>query len=412
MKRVVITGIGALTPIGNTVEEYGQGLMEGSSGAEIIHSFDTGGLKTKFACQLKNYHPDHLLDKSILRKHDPYVHYALIASNEAIANAGLNSCDCNSERVGVIWSSGNGGFQSFQEDVLEYARHSSTIRFSPYFIPKTISNMASGMISIYNGFKGLSYTTVSACASSNSAIINAADTIRMGKADIVICGGSDAAVATASMSSFNSMKALSVRNESPEEASRPFDIDRDGFVIGEGAGALVLEDYDHAINRNVKILAEYAGGAMTSDAYHISLSHPDGEGARRAMQLALDDAHLEREDIDYINAHATSTPAGDVSEAKAIQNLFTRNNKYVVTALKSMTGHLLGAAGAIEAVASVLSLQYNKIPATLNLKQMDPEIGDDFPVVKGNPLDMEINNILSNTFGFGGHNATIVLKRY
>lgn len=411
MRRVVVTGLGALTPIGNNVEEYWNNLKEGKSGAALITRFDASNFKTKFACELKDFRIEDHLDKSEIKRNDLYVHYAFVAAAEALKNSGLDLNKINLKRAGVIWASGNAGFTTFEEQVTEFAKGDGIPRYNPFFIPKTLGNMASGMISIKYGLRGITYTAVSACAASNTAIMDAFNYIRWGKADVIITGGSEAAIAKAGIGSFNSMKALSTRNEDPASASRPFDQDRDGFVMGEGAGALILEEYEHAVNRGANILAEVAGAAMTSDAYHMSATHPEGEGAFDAMQLALEDAGLYPKDVDYINAHATSTPLGDVSEVKAILRLFKEDHQPILSSTKSMTGHLLGGAGAIEAVASILSIQHDLIPTTINLQQKDERIPSHIKIAQEN-ISQPINVAMSNNFGFGGHNAVVVFKKY
>lgn len=411
MKRVVVTGMGVLTPIGNNVEDYWKNLQNGISGAAPITRFDSTHFKTQFACELKNFNAADYLDKSEIKRNDLYVQYALIAAEEAIKNAGIDLSQTNLKRAGVIWASGNAGFTTFEEQVSEYATGDGIPRYNPFFIPKTLGNMASGMISIKYGLRGITYTAVSACAASNTAIMDAFNYIQWGKADLLITGGSEAAIAKAGIGSFNSMKALSTRNDDPSSASRPFDKDRDGFVMGEGAGALVLEEYEHAKNRGATILAEVAGAAMTSDAYHMSATHPKGEGAYDAMILALEDAALSPDDVDYINAHATSTPLGDVSEIFAIERCFGNNvHQPQLSATKSMTGHLLGAAGAIEAVASVLSVQHDLIPPTINLKQQDERIPS-YIQITTEASPQPVNVAMSNNFGFGGHNAVVIFKK-
>ncbi|MGK7391162.1 MAG: beta-ketoacyl-ACP synthase II [Candidatus Cyclobacteriaceae bacterium M2_1C_046] len=409
MRRVVITGMGALTPIGNNVSDFWKNLQKGISGAAPITRFDPTHFKTKFACELKDFNAADHLDRNEIKRNDLYVQYALVAAEEALKNAALDLNAINLKRTGVIWASGNAGWTSFEEQVTEHALGDGTPRFNPFFIPRALGNMASGIISIKYGFKGITYTAVSACAASNSAIMDAFNYIRWGKADIIFTGGSEAPISKSSIGGFGSMKALSTKNENANTASRPFDQDRDGFVMGEGAGALVLEEYEHAKARGAVILAEVAGAAMTSDAYHMSATHPEGEGASDAMQLALEEAGLSPEDVDYINAHATSTPLGDVSEINAIQKCFG-DNQPKISATKSMTGHLLGAAGAIEAVASVLAIQHDTIPPTINIENLDERIPANIKIAK-EKISQPVNVAMSNNFGFGGHNAVVIFKK-
>jgi 3-oxoacyl-[acyl-carrier-protein] synthase II len=414
MKRVVITGMGALTPIGNNVAEYWQSLTKGTSGAALITKFDPTHFKTKFACELKNFNAADHLDRNEIRKNDSFVQYALIAAEEAIKNAQINLDQIDRRQMGVIWASGNGGFTTFEEQVTEFATGDGVPRYNPFFIPKTLANMASGMISIKFGLRGMNFTTVSACAASNTAIMDAFNYIRWGKAKVFVTGGSEAAIAKAGIGSFGSMKALSTRNDNPATASRPFDKERDGFVMGEGAGALILEEYEHAVNRGATIIAEVAGTAMTADAYHMSATHPEGEGAKHAMQLALEEAGLSASDVDYINAHATSTPVGDLSEIQAIRNLFKEDSPNVmISSTKSMTGHLLGAAGAIEAIACILSIKHGVIPPTINTTDLDRAIpADEINIVLNNAVEKDVNVAMSNNFGFGGHNAIAIFKKF
>ncbi len=412
MKRVVITGMGALTPIGNNVNQLWDSAVKGVSGAALISKFDTTHFKTKFACELKDFHPLDYIDKSDLRKYDPYVQYSLITVEEAMRQADFDLSKLDKTRVGVIWGTGYGGFSTFEEQVLEFGKGNGVPRFNPYFILKTIPNMASGIISIKYGFQGINYTTVSACATSNTAIMDAFNYIRIGKADVIIAGGSEAAVTPASIGGFSAMKALSTRNDDPAAASRPFDTNRDGFVMGEGAGALILEEYEHAIKRNAPIIAELAGAAMTADAYHLTLTHPEGEGAYLGMKSALEDAELSSRDVDYVNMHATSTPAGDLSEMKAMQRIFQGSDHFKISATKSMTGHLLGAAGAVEAILCLKSIEQNIIPPTINTVNPDSSIPKEMNIVLGKALPSPVNVAMSNTFGFGGHNAIVIFKRF
>lgn len=411
-KRVVVTGLGALTPLGNTVEEFWNNLISGTSGAAPITRFDTAKFKTKFACEVKNYDPLNYFEKPEIRKMDPFAQYALVTSDEAIRDSGLNLDEVNKERVGVIWGSGNGGFYTFQQEVMDYARGDGTPRINPYFIPKVIVDIASGWISIKYGFMGLNFTTVSACATSTTAIIDAMNYIRWGKADVIVTGGSEAAVNEAGIGGFGAMKALSTRNEDPATASRPFDVDRDGFVMGEGACALILEEYEHAKKRGARIYAEVAGGGMSADAHHLTATHPEGKGAILGMKWALEDAGIHPGEVDYLNPHATSTPMGDVSEMKAVTTFFGREAGHLhISATKSSTGHMLGAAGAAEAVICIKTISEGVIPPTINSQNLDPAMPAGLNVVLGTKLKKDVKVALSNTFGFGGHNASAVFKK-
>ncbi|MET6998199.1 beta-ketoacyl-ACP synthase II [Chitinophaga defluvii] len=411
MKRVVITGMGALTPIGNEVTAFWNNLISGKSGAATITRFDASLFRTRFACELKDFDVNSLLDKADIRKTDPFTQYALVVANQAIADAGLDFSTMNPFDTGVIWGSGQGGMQTFEEQVTEYVTGGNKPRFSPYFVPKLISNMAPGMISIQHHLMGINYTTVSACATSNTAMMDALNYIRWGKAKVIITGGSEAPVTPASVGGFCAMKAMSVRNEDPAAASRPFDVNRDGFVMGEGAGALVLEEYEHAKARGARIYAEVAGAAMTADAYHMTATHPEGLGALQAMKFALEDAGLNAGDVHYLNAHATSTPVGDLSETTAIARLFGQEATHLhISATKSMTGHLLGAAGAIEAIAAVMSIQTGIIPPTINTQEPDPAIPAGLQIVFKDAIEKKVAVSMSNTFGFGGHNGIVVFK--
>jgi 3-oxoacyl-[acyl-carrier-protein] synthase II len=413
MKRVVVTGIGTINALGNNSEEYWQALFAGRSGAAPITRFDAAKFKTRFACEVKNYDPTNHFEKTEARKYDLFSQYALISAAEAVDSSGLLSGKVDLERVGVIWASGNGGIGTLEEQITEYIGGGSTPRFSPFLVPKMIANMASGLISMKFGFKGITYTAVSACAASNNAIMDALNYIRWGKADVIVTGGSEAAVTQAAIGGFNSMKALSTRNDDPAGASRPFDKDRDGFVLGEGGAALVLESYEHAMARNAPILAEVVGASMTADAYHMYATPADGDGAYRAMKLALEDAGLTIDDIDYINAHATSTGIGDMSEVNAISQILSGSErKMLVNATKSMTGHLLGATGAVEALSCIQSMLYSTIPPTINLHDKDNEIPNCIEIVANKPMHKEINLCMSNTFGFGGHNSIVIFKKY
>ena len=413
LKRVVVTGIGALTPIGNTKDEFWKGLAAGVSGAAPITRFDASLFKTQFACEVKNFDVEQFIDKKEARKMDAFTQYAMVTADEAIVDAGLDLETIDKSRAGVIWGSGIGGLRTFQEEVTEFAKGDGTPRFNPFFIPKMIADISAGFISIKYGFRGPNFVTVSACASATNALIDAFNYIRLGKADLFISGGSEAAVTEAGIGGFNAMKALSQRNESPETASRPFDKDRDGFVLGEGAGALILEELEHAKARGAKIYAELVGGGMTADANHITAPHPEGLGASSVMQIALEDAGLKLEDIDYINVHGTSTPLGDVSETKAIQKIFGEHAyKLNISSTKSMTGHLLGAAGAIEAIACILAMNNSLVPPTINHFTDDESFDPGLNLTFNQAQAREINYALSNTFGFGGHNCSVIFKKY
>ena len=411
-RRVVVTGLGAVTPLGNTVNEFWNNLIDAKSGAANIKKFDTSKFKVKFACEVKGFDPLNYFEKGEVRKIDPFTQYALVASGEAITDSQLNLESIDKTRVGVIWGSGQGGFTTFQNEVVDFARGDGTPRINPYFIPKVIVDIASGWISIKYGFMGPNFTTVSACATSNTAIIDAMNYIRWNKADIIITGGSEAAVNEAGIGGFSAMKALSTRNDDPATASRPFDVGRDGFVMGEGAGALVLEEYEHAKKRGAKIYAEVAGGGMSADAYHLTATHPEGLGAMLGMQWALQDANLKPTDVDYLNPHATSTPLGDVSEMKAVVKVFGERPDHLhLSATKSAIGHLLGAAGAAEAIICLKAIETSTIPPTINTQEVDPEMPQGLNLVLGQKMKKEIKVAMSNTFGFGGHNATVVMKK-
>ena len=410
--RVVVTGMGALTPIGNNIKEFQSALLNGESGAAPITRFDTAKFKTKFACELKNFDPLNFLEKSEARKYDLFTQYALIAVEEAVANANINFEKLNRNRIGVIWGSGNGGITTFEEQVSEFAKGDGTPRFNPYFIPKMIVDIASGVISIKYGLRGVNFTTVSACATSNTAIIDAFNYIRWGKADMIITGGSEAPITKSALGGFNASKALSVYNVNPSIASRPFDINRDGFVMGEGAGAMILESYEHAIKRNAPIIAEIAGGGMAADAYHLTGTHPEGEGAYLGMLAALEDAEINASDVQYLNAHATSTPVGDISELKAVERVFGIGSKVYISSTKSMTGHLLGAAGAVEGIACIIAVKDDVIPPTINTEIIEPAFAGKFKFVNGNVFKTSVTYAMSNTFGFGGHIASAIFKKY
>jgi 3-oxoacyl-[acyl-carrier-protein] synthase II len=412
IRRVVVTGMGTINPLGNNIADFWGALSKGVSGAAMITHFDATKFKTRFACEVKNYDSAAYFEKGEARKYDLFTQYALVSVAEAMKDAGLLETTFDKERAGVIWASGNGGIGTLEEQITEYVKGDGTPRFNPFLVPKMIANMAAGMISIKYGLKGISYVTVSACAAGNNAIMDAFNYIRWGKADVMITGGSEAAVTEAAMGGFGSMKALSTRNDAPQKASRPFDKDRDGFVLGEGAGALVLETYEHAVARGAHIYAEVVGAAMTSDAYHMSATHPEGDGAYRAMKLALEEAKLTIEDVDYINAHATSTPVGDPSEVAAISHLLVGSSYVVdVSATKSMTGHLLGAAGAIEAIASIKAMEQNLIPPTINIEHLENNLPENIRIVCNEGVSKKINVSMSNTFGFGGHNAIVIFKK-
>jgi len=414
LKRVVVTGLGALTPIGNTVSEYWSALLAGKSGAAPITHFDASKFKTQFACEVKNFNVEDFIDRKEARKLDQFSQYALVTATQAVENSGLlDYSNVNFDRIGVIWGSGIGGLKTFQEEAKEFFAGDGTPRFNPFFIPKMIADIAAGHISIKYGFRGPNYVTVSACASSTNAIIDSFNLIRLGKADAIVTGGSEAAVNEMGMGGFNALKALSTRNDSPENASRPFDLDRDGFVLGEGGGALILEEYTHAIKRGATIYAEVIGGGMSGDAYHMTAPHPEGIGARNTMLAALEDAEISPSDIDYINVHGTSTPLGDAAEIKAIQAVFGDHAyKLNISSTKSMTGHLLGAAGAIEAIACVLAVQNDIVPPTINHFTDDPELDNNLNLTFNLAQKRVVNIALSNTFGFGGHNTSVIVKKY
>ncbi|MFV9483620.1 beta-ketoacyl-ACP synthase II [Christiangramia sp. OXR-203] len=412
LKRVVVTGLGALTPIGNNLEEYWEGLKSGKSGSAPITYFDTEKFKTKFACELKNFNPLDHFDRKEARKLDRFAQYAMVSADEAIEDSGIDLETVDKYRVGVIWGAGIGGLETFQNEVINFAEGDGTPRFNPFFIPKMIADIAPGNISIKHGFMGANYTTVSACASSANAMIDALNNIRLGYSDVIVSGGSEAAVTLAGMGGFNAMHALSTRNESPETASRPFDSTRDGFVLGEGAGALILEEYEHAKARGAKIYAELLGGGLSSDAYHMTAPHPEGDGVVAVMKNCLKNAGLKPEDVDVINTHGTSTPLGDVAELKAISKVFGDHAKNMnINSTKSMTGHLLGAAGAIEAIASILSMKHSLIPPTINHENIDENIDPELNLTLNKAQEREVKIAMSNTFGFGGHNACVVFKK-
>ena len=412
MKRVVITGMGALTPIGNNLNEFWSNLKDGASGAGPITKFDTTLFKAKFACELKGYDAKNHFDVKEIKKYDPFTQYALVSVAEAIENGKIDFETLNKDRIGVIWGSGNGGIQTFQDQMKEYCEGDGTPRFTPYFIPRILVDIASGIISIKYGLRGVNFCPVSACATSNTAIIEAFNYVKWGKADMVITGGSEAAITESAIGGFSSAKALSTRNDSPETASRPFDVTRDGFVMGEGAGALILEEYEHAKKRGAKIFGEIVGGGMAADAYHLTGTHPEGDGAVLGMNEAMREAGVTADQIDHVNMHATSTPQGDTSELIAVRRVFGERKSLAVSATKSMTGHLLGAAGAIEGIACAMALLENTVPPTINTTEMIPEFKDlfTFPIVKS--IQKEMTYAMSNTFGFGGHIASVMFKKF
>jgi 3-oxoacyl-[acyl-carrier-protein] synthase II len=413
LRRVVITGLGAITPLGNNVQDFWTNLVAGVSGADMITRFDASKFKTRFACEVKGFDPLLYIEKKEARRLDLFAQYALASADQAVKDSGLNLEKINHDRAGVIWGSGIGGLQTFYNEVDEFSKGDGTPRFNPFFIPKMIVDIASGHISIRFGFRGPNFTTVSACASSTNALIDAMFYIRMGKADIIISGGSEAAVNEPSVGGFNAMHALSERNDSPQTASRPFDASRDGFVLGEGSGALVLEELQHAKARGAKIYAEIVGGGTSADAYHITAPHPEGLGALNVMRNALEDAGMQADEIDYINVHGTSTPLGDIAETKAIKSVFGDHAyKLNISATKSMTGHLLGAAGSIEALASLLAVYHNEVPPTINQVNLDPDIDAALNFTFNKSQKRTIRAALSNTFGFGGHNASVIFKKY
>jgi 3-oxoacyl-[acyl-carrier-protein] synthase II len=412
-KRVVVTGIGAITPVGNTASDYWNALLAGVSGADNITRFDASKFKTQFACEVKGLDVTQFMDRKEARKLDIFAQYALICADQAVKDSGLNLETIDKDKTGVIWASGIGGLTTFQEEVINFAKGDGTPRYNPFFIPKMILDIAAGHISMRYGFRGVNYATVSACASSTHALIDAFNWIRLGKNKVIIAGGSESVINESGVGGFNAMHALSTRNDDPKTASRPFDVDRDGFVMGEGAGGLVLEELEHAKARGAKIYGEMVGGGMTADAHHITAPHPEGLGAQNVMRMALEDAGLTTADIDYINVHGTSTPLGDISEVKAIQQVFGEDAyRLNISSTKSMTGHLLGAAGAIEAIATLLSVQNDICPPTINHFTDDPQLDAKLNLTFNTPQKRTINAALSNTFGFGGHNASVIFKKY
>ncbi len=413
LKRVVVTGLGAITPIGNNVGDFWKNLVDGVSGANLITRFDTEKFKTKFACEVKNFDPTQYFDRKEARKLDPYAQYAIVAADEAVKDAGFALEELDTDNIGVIWASGIGGIETFMEEMKNYVTGNFVPRFSPFFIPKMISDIAAGQISIKYGFRGPNFGTVSACASSTNALIDAFNLLRLGKAVAIVAGGSEAAINEAGMGGFNSMQAISTANDNYKQASRPFDANRDGFVMGEGAGALILEEYEHAIKRGATIYAEIVGGGMSADAHHLTAPHPDGLGAKLVMQRAIADAGIEPSDVDYINVHGTATPLGDVAETFAIKEVFgDQAYKLNISATKSMTGHLLGAAGAVESIATILAIINGIVPPTINLETLDPAIDPKLNLTRGSAQKREVNVALSNTFGFGGHNSSVIFKKY
>lgn len=413
MRRVVITGMGAITPLGNNVETFWNNLTAGQSGASQITHFDATKFKTRFACEVKGFEVDKYLDRKDARKTDPVTHYAIAAVDEALKSSGLLASEVDRNEVGIIWGSGIGGMNTFEEQMIEFGKGDGSPRFNPFFIPKTLIDATSGLLAIRYGFRGINYTAVSACATSNTVIMDAFNYIRWEKADVMIAGGSEASITMGGIGGFNAMKALSTRNDDPQSASRPYDANRDGFVMGEGAGAFVLESLEHAQLRDAKIYAEIIGAGMSADAYHLTATHPDGLGVRLALNRALKDAGIRCDEVDYINTHATSTPDGDLNELKAIQSVFgVHVQKMNISATKSMTGHLLGAAGAVEGIACVNALQNDLVPPTINVNQLDPGVPEGFNLTLGKAMKRKVDIAMSNTFGFGGHNAIVIFKKF
>lgn len=411
MKRVVITGLGVVSPLGNTIDEYWNNLINGKSGAGLITRFNTEKFKTKVACELMSFEPEKYLDRNEIKRSDLFTQYALYAATEAVQDAGIDIAKENPFDIGVIWGVGQGGMETFESEVESYVKGDYTPRFSPFFIPKLIVNLAAGMISMKFGFQGINYCTVSACATANTALMDAFNYIRLGKAKIIVTGGSEAPITQASIGGFAALKAMSTRNDDPATASRPFDINRDGFVMGEGAGAIILEDYDHAVKRGAKIYAEMIGASMTADAYHMTSPHPEGIGASMAMKQTLEEGGINPDELNYLNLHATSTPVGDIAELNAVAKAFPDLSKLYLGATKSMTGHLLGAAGAIEAIASIKATIHNLIPPTINVEELDPKISPDMNIVLKDAFETEVKYAMSNAFGFGGHNSTVLFKK-
>lgn len=410
MKRVVITGLGTINPLGNDVATFWKNSLEGKSSTGIITRFDASKFRTQIAAEIKDFEPQKYLDRNEIKRSDLFTQYALYSASQALEDSGLDISKIDPFDIGVIWGVGQGGMETFESEVENYVTGNYIPRFSPFFVPRLIVNMASGMISMKFGLQGINYTTVSACATSNTAIMDAFNYIRLGKAKIFVSGGSEAPITAASVGGFCAMKAMSARNNDPLTASRPFDKDRDGFVMGEGAGALILEEYEHAKKRGAKIYAELVGASMTADAYHMTSPHPEGLGAAKAMQLALEEAKLDISQLDYLNLHATSTPVGDIAELKAVNKTFKGSKNLWVSSSKSMTGHLLGAAGAIEAILAIKSINENTIPPTINIENIDPEIPENIQIVRNEPLQKNIQTAMSNAFGFGGHNSTLIFQ--
>lgn len=410
MKRVVITGMGAVTPLGNDVETFWNNILKGESGADTITHFNPEKFKVQFAAEVKNLSPEKYLDRNEIKRSDLFTQYAIYAAAQAMEDSGLNFKDFDPFDIGVIWGTGQGGMETFENEVTDYVSGDGTPRFSPFFVPKLIANMASGMISMKYGLRGINYTTVSACATSNTAFMDAFNYIRWGKAKVIVSGGSEAPITPASLGGFSSMKAMSTRNDNPKNASRPYDVERDGFIMGEGAGALILEEYEHAKARGARIYAEMIGAAMTADAYHMTAPHPEGIGAAKSMELALEDANISPDQVDYLNPHATSTPLGDLAELNAITKVFKGSPNLDISATKSMTGHLLGAAGAVEAIICIKAIQENIIPATINVSKLDEHIPEGINIITENK-EKPINIAMSNAFGFGGHNSTVIFSK-
>lgn len=410
MKRVVITGLGTINPLGSDIDSFWKNAMDGKSSAGIITRFDASKFRTQIACEIKNFEPQKYLDRNEIKRSDLFTQYALYSASQALEDSGLDISKLDPFDIGVIWGVGQGGMETFESEVENYVTGNYIPRFSPFFVPKLIVNMASGMISMKFGLQGINYTTVSACATSNTAMMDAFNYIRLGKAKLFVTGGSEAPITPASIGGFSSMKAMSVRNGDPLTASRPFDKDRDGFVMGEGAGAIILEEYEHAKKRGAKIYAELVGASMTADAYHMTSPHPEGLGASKAMQLALEEAKLNASELDYLNLHATSTPVGDIAELNAVSKTFKGSKNLWVSSSKSMTGHLLGAAGAIEAILAIKSITENSIPPTINIENLDAGIPEGIQIVMGQPMQKTIKTAMSNAFGFGGHNATVIFR--
>lgn len=410
MKRVVITGMGAVTPLGNDVDTFWNNILKGESGADKITHFNPEKFKVQFAAEVKNFTPEKYLDRNEIKRSDLFTQYAIYAAAQAMEDSNLDLEDIDPFDIGVIWGTGQGGMETFENEVTDYVSGDGTPRFSPFFVPKLIANMASGMISMKYGLRGINYTTVSACATANTAFMDAFNYIRWGKAKVIVSGGSEAPITPASVGGFSSMKAMSTRNDAPKSASRPYDVERDGFIMGEGAGALILEEYEHAKARGAKIYAELIGAAMTADAYHMTAPHPEGIGAAKSMELALQDAEILPEQVDYLNPHATSTPLGDLAELNAITKVFKGSQNLDISATKSMTGHLLGAAGAVEAIICIKAIQENIIPATINVSKLDENIPEGINIITENK-EKPINIAMSNAFGFGGHNSTVIFRK-